>query len=475
MRVYGIEDLPTITDLDPYLLGATSSVFGRAGEYGLRDGYLPRTAHDVDTRLAEALAGGRLVVVVGPSKAGKTRTLFEAVHAHDPAARVVWPAADAVGELIVHPRIAESTDSLVVWLDDLHEYLSGTAGLTPAVLARLFARRGPTVVVATLRSEMRAQLRGGGELRQDTRMLLEQAVTVDLASTAEDLDERAAADRAYPGYASDRYGLGEGLAGAPELLARYDDARAADPELYAVIAVAIDWSRIGRTDLIPEPVLTDITLRELRTSHPHLEATTAGVHAAIHTARTPPPGAGRTAALHTAFLGDDVRGYRAFDYLAAADDGQANRAPRPIPDTYWHDNTLDCDAGTLLVVGVAAYDRGNVPTATALFRKAAEAGNRDAMSNLGVLLKQRGDIDEAELWYRKAVEAGNPGALFNLGNLLKQRGDIDEAELWYRRAVEAGNRDAMSNLGNLLKQRGDIDEAELWYRRAVEAGNRDAM
>ncbi|MGW6123116.1 tetratricopeptide repeat protein [Nocardia sp. NPDC055165] len=475
VRVYGIEDLPTVADLDPYQLGSTSSVFGRAGEYGMRDSYLPRTAHDVDARLAEALTGGRLVIVVGPSKAGKTRTLYEALHAHDPEARVVWPVTDGIGELAVHPRIASSTDSLVVWLDDLHEYLTGTTGLTPAVLARLSARPGPTVMVATLRSEMRAQLRGSGELGQDTRMLLEQAVTVDLASTAEDSDERAAADRAYPGYGGDRYGLGEGLAGAPELLYRYDDARVADPALYTVIAVAVDWARIGRPDLIPEPVLADLTLRELRKTHSHLEAIDAAVRAAIRTARTPSPGAGRTAALHTSFLDDDIRGYRAFDYLTAADDGQAHRTPRPIPDTFWHDATNDGDTNTLFTVGVAAYFRDNTPAATTLFRKAVKAGHSGAMVNLGVLLAERGDLVEAESWFRQAVEAGNSDAMRSLGVLLDQRGDLVEAESWIRQAIEAGNSDAMVILGALLAKRGDLVEAESWFRQAVEAGHRDVM
>ncbi|MEU6559096.1 tetratricopeptide repeat protein [Nocardia nova] len=474
VRVYGIEDLPAIADLDPYRLGATSSVFGRAGGHGPRDGYMPRSANRVDERLAEALTGDRLVIVVGPSKAGKTRTLFEAIHAHDPNARVVWPASDVIAELAVHPRITTTADPLVVWLDDLHEYLTGTTGLTPAVLAGLTGQRGLTVV-ATLRSEMRAQLRGGGELRQDTRMVLEQATIIDLASTSEDPDERAAAERAYPGYAGDRHGLGEGLAGAPELLARYDDARAADPELYTVIAVAVDWARIGRLDPIPEPVLADLTLRELRRAHPYLEATSTSMRAAIHKARTPPPGAGRTAALHTTFLDGNTRGYRAFDYLIAADDGQEHHTLRPIPDIYWHDATHDCDASTLCTVSVAAYDRGNTPTATALFRMAAEAGDRDAMNNLGVLLKQRGDVVEAESWYRKAIEAGNRSAMTNLGNLLAERGDVVEAESWLRKAIEAGNTGTLFNLGNLLKQRGDVVEAESWYRKAIEAGNREAM
>ncbi|MBF6215065.1 tetratricopeptide repeat protein [Nocardia puris] len=470
VRVYGSEDLPTIADLDPYRLGTTSSVFGRSGEYGMRDGYLARTANDVDTRLAEALTGGQLVVVVGPSKAGKTRTLFEAVRAHDPGARVVWPVIDGVGELAVHSRIATSTDPLVVWLDDLHEYLTGPTGLTPAVLARFSTRPGRTVVVATLRSEMRAQLRGGGELRQDTRMLLEQAVTVDLTSTSEDAVERAAAERAYPGYGSDRCGLGEGLAGAPELLARYDDARAAAPELYTVIAVAVDWARIGRTEPIPQHVLTDLALRELRKSHPYLEATTASISTAIHTARTPPLGAGRAAALHTSFLEDDTRGYRAFDYLTAADDGQDHRTPRPIPDAYWREATNDCDTNTLIIVGVAAYYRDNTPAATTLFQKAAEAGDRDAMFILGVLLAESGDLAEAENWYRAAIKAGHSGAISILGILLYKRGDLGEAESWYREAVEAGHSGAMVDLGILLKQRGDLVEAESWYRRAIEAG-----
>ncbi|MGW4371536.1 tetratricopeptide repeat protein, partial [Nocardia takedensis] len=475
VRVYGIEDLSTIADLDPYRLGSTSSVFGRAGEYGLRDGYVARTAHDVDARLADELTGDRLVVVVGPSKAGKTRTLFETVLAHDPDARVVWPATDAVAELAVHPRIVDSTDSLVVWLDDLHEYLTGPAGLTPTALARLTARSGPTMVVSTLRSEMRAQLRGGGELRQDTRMLLEQAITIDLASTSEDSDERAAAERAYPGYAGDQYGLGEGLAGAPELLARYDDARTADPELWTVIAVAVDWARIGRANPIPEPVLTDLTRRELRKTHPHLETADSGIRAAIRTARTPPPGAGRTAALHTTFVEDDTRGYRAFDYLIAADDGQDHRTPRPIPDTFWHDATTDCDTRTLFIVGVAGHLRDNTPAATTLFRKAAEAGHGGAMINLGVLLEQRGDLVEAESWYRIAADAGHAGAMNNLALLLEQRGDLVEAESWYRIAAEIGDSEAMVSLGVLLERRGDVVEAESWWRKAVEAGNSRAM
>jgi hypothetical protein len=63
--------LPRLAGLDPFTLGATPSGYGNAEPYGQRDEYVPRTK---DEPLAAALRPGRLVVLVGPSKAGKTRT-----------------------------------------------------------------------------------------------------------------------------------------------------------------------------------------------------------------------------------------------------------------------------------------------------------------------------------------------------------------------------------------------------------------
>ncbi|MFX0578716.1 tetratricopeptide repeat protein [Nocardia nepalensis] len=475
VRVFGREDLPTVGELDPYLLGATSSAFGGPAEHGVRDRYVARTANRVDTRLAEALTGSRMVIVVGPSKAGKTRTLFEAVHAFDPGARVVWPVHGGIGELAVDPRLAASADTVVVWLDDLHEYLSGPNSLTPAELARLTARRGRTLVVATLRSEMRAQLRGDGELGRETRMLLEQALLIDLASTSDDPAESAAAAAAYPGQAFDGYGLGEVLAGAPELLARYDDARAADPIEHAVIAVAVDWARIGRSEPIPEAALTDFAIQWLRETRPELDTTDETVRAAITAARTPPQGAGRAAALHTRYLDGGMRGYRPFDYLVAADGGQNGHSRRPIPDAFWHRATHDADPEILTTVGTVAFFRANTSIAGTLWRKAADAGHLDAMWNLGVLLTEQGDRAEAEDWYRKAADAGHPGAMMSLGVLLVERGDGVEAESWLRNASDTGFPGAMYNLAVLLTQQGDLAEAEDWYRKAADAGNPDAM
>lgn len=47
-------------------------------------------------------------------------------------------------------------------------------------------------------------------------------------------------------------------------------------------------------------------------------------------------------------------------------------------------------------------------------RKAAEAGDSNAMFNLGILLAEQGRDDHAEDWYRKAAETGHTSAMGNL-------------------------------------------------------------
>ena len=212
------DNLPLISDLNPYRLGATPTQFGDKDSYGHRDPYLPRARGEVDTRLRGALQPGRLVLVVGPSKAGKTRTAFEAARDRWPQARLLAPTPEGLGRLVTHPRVAVSEGPLMVWLDDLHRFLSITDPLTPARLAALFTRPGPTMVLATLRAEEQVRLTADtGELSRDTRQLLDDAAdtTFELESTNQDPDEQAAAQAAYPAADLSTAGLAEQLAGAP--------------------------------------------------------------------------------------------------------------------------------------------------------------------------------------------------------------------------------------------------------------------
>jgi hypothetical protein len=108
-----------------------------------------------------------------------------------------------------------------------------------------------------------------------------------------------------------------------------------------------------------------------------------------------------------------------------------------------------------------------------LARRVADAGNSNAMNNLGALLNRRGDPEQAEIWFRRAVDAGDGEAMNNLGALLNRRGDPEQAEIWFRRAVDAGHTDAMNNLGILLAERGELDQAEAWFQKAADTEDSD--
>ena len=86
-----------------------------------------------------------------------------------------------------------------------------------------------------------------------------------------------------------------------------------------------------------------------------------------------------------------------------------------------------------------------------LLRKAAEAGNADAMYHLGGLYEGgfigvRGAQAEAKAreWYQKAADAGNDSGHVRLGRVLRVRmgrfaQDYGKARQWYQKAADAGD------------------------------------
>jgi hypothetical protein len=60
---------------------------------------------------------------------------------------------------------------------------------------------------------------------------------------------------------------------------------------------------------------------------------------------------------------------------------------------------------------------------TAWLTRATEAGNVDAMYNLGGIADERGDTLSAMDWWQKAATAGDPQAMHNLGYTHYDRGE----------------------------------------------------
>jgi hypothetical protein len=157
----------------------------------------------VDDDIDRALAEGGLVLVVGPARAGKTRSCYEALRRTLPAVPLLIPLdADALGTIVADAGL--NAIGGVWWLDDLERYLPA---LDYAALEALVDR--DHVVVATLRDELwQSLLQADGDSGEQGRLLLGSAHTIAMPAELHP-DERAAGARLYPDV-----DLGEGSLGA---------------------------------------------------------------------------------------------------------------------------------------------------------------------------------------------------------------------------------------------------------------------
>jgi len=126
------------------------------------------------------------------------------------------------------------------------------------------------------------------------------------------------------------------------------------------------------------------------------------------------------------------------------------------------------------------------PSEAERLAKAADAGDAEAMYNLGLLhANGKGvaqDYGKAREWYQKAADAGNALAMNNLGDLYYYgKGvtrDYGKACEWYQKAADAHEATAMYNLGWLYETgKGvarDYDKAREWYQEGAEAGDTNA-
>ncbi|MBK5237483.1 MAG: sel1 repeat family protein [Actinomycetales bacterium] len=54
-------------------------------------------------------------------------------------------------------------------------------------------------------------------------------------------------------------------------------------------------------------------------------------------------------------------------------------------------------------------------------------------------------------------------------------GDVNSNEQALRKAADAGDMEAMSSLGELSYEQGDYKEAKHWFRKAADLGHGEAL
>nr|WP_237535859.1 hypothetical protein [Streptomyces sp. SID3343] len=497
-----------IAEWDPHDLEVHPAGFapasGSAGSRGVLSGYV-RRAHDriLADAVADAGAGrSRMLVLVGSSSTGKTRACWEAVQPLAARAWTLWHPFDptrAEHALAGLERVAPRT---VLWLNEAQHYLGD-----PQVGERLAAglhslltdpARGPVLVLGTLWPEYENQYTampgpGGPDPHSRVRELLAgRTVTVPdtfdqdalgaAATLAEDGD-RLLADALTRADTGGR--VAQDLAGAPELLRRYEQGTSA---ARAVLEAAMDARRLGVGLRLPQAFLTDAAADYLsdhdwdRLSGDWAETTYADLARPVHgkqapLGRTNPRPTRRppvTPAPVNAWAAPTDPTFRLADYL-----DQHGRAARRLlcpPASFWHAaHTHLAHPGDLADLADAAKNRGRLRWAHHLRLRAARAGHTGAMIELGWARERAKDRKGAQDLYRQAADAGDPGAVRRLGQLREAAEDWENAEALYRQAADAGEAEALCGLARQRLAVEDVEGAEAFYRQAAEAGDINAF
>jgi tetratricopeptide (TPR) repeat protein len=500
--------LPRVRDVtDPLRLGAHPAAPAEGEPAGLAacaetaPAYVPR---DLDAELAEQLAAGGFVLLVGDSAAGKTRTAFQAVRSTLPDHTLIAPVSvDAIGTAVRH---AADKQRCVLWLDELQKFL-GTGGMTVADVGRLLGGSGHLVIVATIRAAEQARLtctiRDGDRIPQglrDVRDVLDLARQVRIArlfSTSE--LERARTREWDPRIAeairqAESYGIAEYLAAGPLLQRDWQDARGSSTGTHArgaaLVAAAIDIRRSGYISPIPRGLLDKIHEHYLdreATREPLAEAWAWATSQRLPGLLNP--------------VGDDR--IEVFDYLVDAVQRRAgpfDLVPEPVVRGALA-SAAASDAGSL---ARTAYNQGRWPLAADSWRLGCQLLAKDrsrgqehpdtlaSRNDLALVLHDLGRLAEAEAEDRAVLAARqrvlgthHPDTLASRSNLalvLHDLGRLEQAEAEIRAVLAARQQvlgrnhpdtlTSRSNLAGLLHDREQLEEAEAEFRAVLAARRR---
>ncbi|MGW1597557.1 helix-turn-helix domain-containing protein [Streptomyces sp. NPDC002343] len=497
-----------------------------------------RREHDrvLDKAVDDALAGrSRIMVLVGASSTGKTRACWEAVQPLADRGWRLWHPFDPTRAQAALEQLHRVGPRTVVWLNEAQHYLGDRAvgeQIAAAVHRLLVSReRGPVLVLGTLWPEYATQYTAlptpaEPDLHSRVRELLaghllavpdafDAPALAAARALAEDGDWLLA-DALTRAHADGR--ITQDLAGAPELLNRYQHA---GPAAKAVLQAAMDARRLGIGLHLPQAFLTDAATDYLSQSdydqltddwaeqaYAELAKPVHGKQAPLRQTSPRPvrrPPAPASAATTGAEAGRGPQ-FRLADYLEQH--GRTSRRHLCPPASFWHAalthlahpddlNRVADEAekrlrlqwghhlrhkaaahgspGALVLLAVLHAEAGDPDGAEVLARQAAGHGDTDGLRQLAMMREEAGDQDGAEALIQQAADYGDTDALRQLAVTRKLAGDRDGAEALLRQAAVLGDTDALHQLAEMREEAGDWDGAEALIQQAADLGDTDAL
>ncbi|MFD8736567.1 helix-turn-helix domain-containing protein [Streptomyces sp. NPDC059618] len=466
--------------------------------------YVRREHDTVLSGAIENVKNGRsqLLILVGTSSTGKTRSCWEAVRPLADQGWRLWHPFDptrADAALDDLPRVGRQT---VLWLNEAQHYFGHPihGERIAAAVHRLLTEpeRGPVLVLGTLWPEyvdryLALPSAGGADPHSRVRELLAgRLVTVPDSFNASALQaaeilaengDRLLADALTRTRTSGK--LTQELAGVPELLRRYTHAA---PAAKALLNAAMDARRLGAGLFLPQAFLTDAALDYLsedaydQLTEDWEAAAYADLSRPVHGKQTPlrraatrptrhPPGTPPPEPRKSATAGP---AYRIADYLEQL--GSRSRQALCPPSSFWaaaHTHLVDADG--LYRLASEARSRHRTQWAHHLCLRAAELGNPEAQAELAETLEENGLFTEAEVWAHKAAGSGRHRGLNALCRMRETRGEHASAEDLALQAAAAGDVTAALHLIHLRERPESEVSAEELVRHLAEAGHVQAL
>ncbi|WAZ26704.1 helix-turn-helix domain-containing/SEL1-like repeat protein [Streptomyces cinnabarinus] len=491
---------PHELEVHPAGLGKTVS----GGGVRTLPGYVPRRHDQALAAAVRDASGGRskIVFLVGSSSTGKTRACWEAVQPLAVKGWRLWHPFDPTRAQAALEELQQVRPRTVVWLNEAQHYLGDPAvgELVAAAVHRLLSdeQRGPVLVLGTLWPEYAHQYTalptpGGHDPHSRARELLA-GHTLTVPDTFDTSALTAAAALAENGdglladaltRTRDHGRVAQDLAGAPELLRRYEQST---PPARALLEAAMDARRLGVRLHLRHAFLTDAAAGYLSehdydqlTDH-WAEAAYAELAQPVHgkqaplrrTTPRPPqhPPTPTTSANNAAPPAGPV--FRLADYLEQH--GRTTRRHLCPPASFWHAaHTHLTHPDDLHKLTEAAEDRHRLQWAHHLRHRAADHGSTQALHTLAVMQEEAGDREGAEALARQAADHGSPRALLRLAGMRERAGDREEAEALARQAADHGSPRALLRLAGMRERAGDREGAEAFARQAADHGDIDAL